>query len=293
MGSHTLHRNVVVLAMRRTALLALMLVAVTAHDSAAQMELAGSWAPRGNELSTGSNLPVDFTGMPLNEEGRLRALTYNESQLGMIERQCQGWPASYLVMGPFGLRIWSDLDPVKGAVRSWTIGAWEDKPIMTIWMDGRPHPSEYDLHTRSGFTTGRWEGLTLVARTTHMKEGLLRRVGAPVSDRASMTTRFSRHGDILAILVIIEDPDYLAEPWLLSKTFQVSPTPVAAIGPPCISTFEGVDPDASVPHYLPEKNPFVDEMTKKYGVPRDAVIGVPETLYPEYRKKLTEPRPTR
>ena len=171
------------------------------------MELAGSWVGRGNELTTGTGLPVDFTGIPLNEEGRLRALTYNESQLGMIERQCQGWPASYLVMGPFGLRIWSELDPVRGTVRSWTIGAWEDKPIMTIWMDGRPHPSEYDLHTRSGFTTGRWEGTTLVARTTHMKEGLLRRVGAPVSDRATMTTRLTRHGDFLAVLVIIEDPD--------------------------------------------------------------------------------------
>ena len=71
-------------------------------------------------------------------------------------------------------------------------------------LDGRAaHPSEYDLHTRSGFTTGRWDGNTLVARTTHMKAGLLRRVGAPVSDRSTMTTRLSRHGDILAVLVII------------------------------------------------------------------------------------------
>jgi hypothetical protein len=42
---------------------------------------------------------------------------------------------------------------------------------------------------------------------------------------------------------------------------------------------------------LPEKNPFVDEMTKKYGVPRDAAIGKPETLYPEYRKKIPPPAP--
>jgi hypothetical protein len=41
-----------------------------------------------------------------------------------------------------------------------------------------------------------------------------------------------------------------------------------------------------VPHYLPEKNPFVDEMTVKYQVPRQAALGFPETLYPEYRKKL-------
>ena len=38
--------------------------------------------------------------------------------------------------------------------------------------------------------------------------------------------------------------------------------------------------------FWPEKNPFVDEMTKKFGVPRDAAVGKPETLYPEYRKKM-------
>ena len=106
-----------------------------------------------------------------------------------------------------------------------------------------------------------------------------------------MTTRLSRHGDILAVLVVIEDADHLAEPLLLSKTFQVSPNAVPAVGPPCISTFEGVEPGASVPHFLPEKNPYVDEMTKKFGVPRDAVVGMPETLYPEYRKKMGGRRP--
>ena len=60
----------------------------------------------------------------------------------MIERQCEGWPPFYFVQGPFGLKIWSDTDPVKGTTISYTIGAWEDRAPMTIWMDGRPHPSE-------------------------------------------------------------------------------------------------------------------------------------------------------
>jgi hypothetical protein len=47
-----------------------------------------------------------------------------------------------------------------------------------------------------------------------------------------------------------------------------------------ISAVEGVAPGASVPHYVPDENPFVDEMTKTYGVPRDAAVGMPETLYP-------------
>jgi hypothetical protein len=30
----------------------------------------------------------------------------------------------------------------------------------------------------------------------------------------------------------------------------------------------------------------MNEMTAKYGVPREAALGYPETLYPEYRQKL-------
>lgn len=267
--------------------LSLLFVVVPGAPAFAQFELTGSWAARNHEFLSGDGLPVDYTGIPLNEEGRTRALSYSESQLAMIERQCQGWPVFYMVQGPFGLKIWSETNPVKGSVISYTIGAWEDKPPMTIWMDGRAHPSEYDLHTRSGFTTGKWEGNTLVAYTTHMKAGFLKKIGVPSSDRATLTTRFVRHGDILTILTIIEDPVYLAEPWLLSKSFQLSAAPISPIGPPCVTTFEGVEVGQSVPHYPPDKNPFVDEMTKRYGVPRDATIGVPETIYPEYRKKIS------
>ena len=157
---------------------------------------------------------------------------------------------------------------------------------MVIWMDGRDHPSRYAEHTRGGFTTGRWEGSTLVTRTTHMKGGFIRKNGPPSSADATMTARFFRHGDLLTVLAVIEDPHYLAEPYVLSKTFQASANELAPVGPPCISTFEGTALDAPAPHYLPEKNPFVDEMTMKYGVPRDAAIGKPETLYPEYLKKM-------
>ena len=105
--------------------------------AAAQTEITGSWAARNHEFLTGDGLPVDFTGIPLNEEGRIRALSYSESQLSMVERQCQGWPAFYFVQGPFGLKIWSDTDPLKGNVISYTIGAWEDRP-PTDDLDGRP-----------------------------------------------------------------------------------------------------------------------------------------------------------
>jgi hypothetical protein len=261
------------------------------RTAAAQFELTGSWAARNHEFLTGDGLPVDFTGIPLSDEGRIRALSYSESQLSMVERQCQGWPAFYMVQGPFGLRISADTDPLKGNVISYTIGPWEDRAPLVIWMDGRPHPSKYALHTRSGFTTGKWESNTLVTYTTHMQAGFLRKTGAPSSDEATMTARFYRHGDVLTVLAVIEDPSYLAEPWILSKSFQQSATPLSPIGPPCVSTVEAT-PRETAPHYLPEKNPFVDEMTAKYGVPRDAATGKPETIYPEYRKKIVAAAPS-
>jgi hypothetical protein len=225
-------------------------------------------------------------GLPLNDDARMRALSYSESQLSMIEHQCEGWPAFYFITGPFGLKIWSETEQIKGTIVSYTIGAWVDRLPLVIWMDGRPHPSKYAEHTRGGFTTGRWEGNALVAYTTHMKAGHLRKTGPPMSDLATMTTRFYRHGDILTSLVVIEDPVYLTEPIIWTKSFQLSATELANQVLPCIVAFEGTTPGDEVPHYTPEKNPFVDEVTRKYGVPREAVLGFPETLYPEYRQKM-------
>jgi hypothetical protein len=284
MGSNTLLVNVV--SLRPAIALVVLLWPLTNQSAFAQAELAGSWAPKNTEDISRDSYPVDYIGLPLNNEGRTRALSYNESQLAMIERQCEGWPAFYFVQGPFGLKIWSDTEPVKGATVSWTIGAWEDRAPMTIWMDGRPHPSTYAEHTRGGFTTGRWEGDTLVAYTTHMKAGFIRKNGPPSSDQATMTSHFWRHGDILTVLAVIEDPIYLAEPHIVTKSFQLTATPMSPVGPPCVSAFEGRRPGESVPHYVPEKNPFVDELTKLFHIPREAVLGDVETLYPEYRKKI-------
>ncbi len=273
---------------RRAVRVALALVAAVSigRSAFAEFDLVGSWAVRNTEDISRDSYPVDYVGLPLTEEGRLRALSYNESQLSMAERQCAGWPPYYFVQGPFGLRIWSTTEPVKGRTISYTIGAWEDRPEMTIWMDGRPHPSKNAAHTREGFTTGEWDGDTLVTHTTHMKAGLLRKNGPPTSDEATLTSYFFRHGDVLTVVAVIEDPIFLAEPEIVSKSFVLSPTPIAPTGPPCVVTYEGRRAGEGVPHYEPEKNPFVGEMTTRFHLPREAVLGEPETLYPDYRKKI-------
>jgi hypothetical protein len=231
---------------------------------------------------------VDYTGLPLNDDARDKALSYSASQLGMIERQCGLYPPHYIALGPFGMKIWNETDPITGATVAWKIGAWEDRAATTIWMDGRPHPSPNAPHERGGFTTGAWEGDTLVAHTTHMRAGVIRRNGAPNSDRATMTSYFFRYGDLLTLLIVVEDPVYLTEPFVISKSFQLDSAPIRPIGPPCVPGYEGQSGDGDVPHYLPGTNPSIDELTKLYHIPREAILGGARTLYPEFRKTIRD-----
>jgi len=167
------------------------------------------------------------------------------------------------------------------------IGAWETRAPMTIWMDGRPHPGKNAPHDQTGFTTGVWNGSELIATTTHIKTGYIRRNGAPSSDQATITTHFLRHGDMLTLILFMEDPVYLTEPYILSRSYNLSTNPVAIGGPPCIVGDEGVEP-GRVPHYLPGKNPYTDEMTKRYGIPEEAEMGGAQTMYPEFRDKIKD-----
>jgi hypothetical protein len=68
-----------------------------------QFEIAGSWAPLGTEDVQNDSVPVDYLGLALTDDARARALSYDESQKSMMDRQCQGWGAAYAVLGPFGL----------------------------------------------------------------------------------------------------------------------------------------------------------------------------------------------
>jgi hypothetical protein len=43
-----------------------------------------------------------------------------------------------------------------------------------------------------------------------------------------------------------------------------------------------------VPHYLPGENKWINEMTQNRGIPLEAALGGPATMYPEYRKVLKD-----
>ena len=269
-----------------------VLAALACAPARAEIDLAGNWATRQHQDWQDRNPgpeAVNYLGLPINEEARARALSYTASQLSLPERQCLFYPPQYIVLGPQSFKMWSETDPVSGKTIAWKISAAGDRTILTIWMDGRPHPPENAPHPYGGFTTGAWEGSTLTTYTTHVKAGYIRRNGVPSSDRATVTQHFMRHGDTLTITALVTDPVNLAEPFILSRSWKLDANLIIPTVPEACSPAAEVarlDGTGTVPHILPGANTFTGEMTELFGIPKEAVLGGAETLYPEYRKKL-------
>ena len=269
-------------------ILAAMLPAAPAF---AQIDLTGTWVRSSQSDNGNSPFQNDLLGIPLSADGRAKALSYDIASLSATERQCQMYPPLYAITGPFPLQISIVQDPVTTRLLGWNIAGWGDRGGTMIWMDGRPRPSQYAPHSHEGFTSGEWQGDTLTAVTTHFKMGDMKRHRAFSSDRATITYRFDRHGDILTVTAILEDPVYLAEPYVLTEIFRLTTNPnnfpLTACEP--IEELPRLHENpALVLHYLPGKQPFVNEATERWNIPLEAVQGGPETIYPEYRKKLKD-----
>ena len=270
-----------------------LLLALSSVPSFAQVDLTGIWANRGHmdwlDHGRGPDL-VDYSGIPINDAARVKALSYTAALQAEQERQCEYYTPAYVVFGPFGLNIWNEVDPTTAKVVAWKMGAWVDKDITTIWMDGRPHPSKNAMHPFSGFTTGVWEGDTLTAYSTHVKVAYLRRNGVPSSDQVTVVEHIARHGDILAIMGIIQDPIYLTEPFVMASIWEEDPhANIPRTSQPCEPILEDQRlEDGTVPHFLAGKNPYINEVTERYHVPLEAVLGGAETMYPEFRKKIKD-----
>jgi hypothetical protein len=258
--------------------------------ASAQVDLSGEWKPifyeDQPERVPGPEL-ADYLGLPINDAVRMRADTWEASLLELQQWQCRPHSADYIWRGPSNATIWQDQDPLSREVTwhvYWLRNAAQD---LIIHMDNPPQPSPDAKDAWFGFATGQWEGDVLTVHITHLKEGYMRRNGVARSDKANVTLHMIRHGDILTVVVIVNDPLYLKEPFIRSTDLQLD---VHQHVPPypCEMVEEVDRPAGVVPNWLPGANPNLHEFADKYHIPFDATRGGPETMYPEYRKKLKE-----
>lgn len=271
-----------------------LILMVAAAPAPAQIDLSGNWALLDfqNSLKAGPGpFPNSFQGIPINQNGRDAALSFDNESLSELQRECEPWLVHYVIEGPFGVRITSIVDNERsGDVVGWNIhGEVYDRLDTVIWTDGRAPPPPQALHTWGGFTTGEWHGDTLVTTTTHIKDGALERVGVPSSNKEVFRMFITRHEDLLTITGIIHDPVYLTAPYPLAQVFQLSATgdtstPAMHCAPELEDT--RLASGYQIAAYLPGQNPALTYMPDHYGIPLEAAMGGAQTMYPEYRKTL-------
>jgi hypothetical protein len=185
------------------------------------------------------------------------------------------------------IRLTKEVEPESQRVIAWHLLHESWNRFRTIWMDGRPRPSDDERHTWQGFSTGRWVGNTLEITTTDMKESRTRRNGIEHSDEAVLVEFLSRHGDILTFISILNDPHSLEEPYIHTRNFVLNTSQV--IRPyPCRGAVEIARPPGVIPHHLPGENPFLETFQRNHRIPREAALGGAETTLPEYRPRLKQ-----
>ena len=120
-----------------------------AAPAMAQVDLSGSWAARSTRTSRKPpTVPTRrLHRAPINDDARGRALSFTTSLLSQPERQCLSTRSYYLFGSPFQIRIWPEADPRTGTTIAWHVSGTLDRTPITIWMDGRPHPSQWERHT--------------------------------------------------------------------------------------------------------------------------------------------------
>jgi hypothetical protein len=268
-------------------LLALVLLPLGSPAAWAQADIAGQWAARTHEDAAergGGPAMVEFEGLPINAANRARGLAWSASLWTVPEHQCIPHPADY---GPnfSQLAIWKDTDPFTREVVAYhTEMSWMN-PVRTIWMDGRARPPAHALHTWQGFSLGKWEGDMLTVETTHLKPAYIRRNGLARSEKATVREHFIRNANVLTWITIVTDPVYLTEPYIKSRNFVLDPG-FQMTQYSCSVDVEVARPEGEIPHYLPNRNPFVLEHAIKNRLPLDAVLGGAETMYPEFVEKM-------
>lgn len=97
--------------------------------------------------------------------------------------------------------------------------------VRTVYLDGRGHP-ENGQRTNQGHSIGRWEDDVLVVDTTLFADHpSANGTGVPSGAAKHLIERFSLSDDGTRMIVdvVLEDPDYLAEPFIATKELLYAP----------------------------------------------------------------------
>lgn len=210
--------------------------------AAVPIDLTGSWVSIVNEDYRWRMITPpkgDYASVPLTEEGRKVADTWDPSKDGM----CEAYGAGGLMRMPTRLRITWESDTVLKIetdagqqTRRLRFDGSQTAPVarslqgrsLAEWQRMAPAPGGAGGGNvgRGGTPpTGPAPGSSLKVVTTQLRPGWLRRNGVPYSENATITEYFDRfaapNGDEwLVVTTTVTDPKYLTQDFVTSSHFR-------------------------------------------------------------------------
>ena len=199
----------------------------------------------------------DYYSIPLTPEARKIADTWDAARDAAQGKQCLAYGAPAIMRLPGRVRVsWGDDDTLKleidagrqirlfhfraprqGAgeptLQGSSAAQWQSPQITRFYTSKisaqDPNTPGFRGQTPEGSLPPdtRKLGGTLKVVTTHLKPGYLRNNGVPFSANAVLTEYYDRHADAgqdyMVITSIVEDPQYLFVPWVVSNHFRREP----------------------------------------------------------------------
>jgi len=178
----------------------------------------------------------DYASVPLNPEGRKTADTWDPAKDEAAGEQCKSYGAAAIMRVPGRVHITWDNDT--------TLKVETDAGTQTrLFHFGASQPPAGELAWQ-GYSVAQWEGGavgrggqgrggqarggSLKVVTTKMRAGYLRKNGVPYSANAVLTEYYDRtmepNGDSwLIATTIVDDPQFLQQPFITSTHFKRLP----------------------------------------------------------------------
>lgn len=186
----------------------------------------------------------DYTGVMLNEQGRKLADSWDPARDEAAGEQCKSYGAPALMRVPGRLHItWQDEQTLKIESDSGR------QTRLLYFSSGASDPGANDKGgSWQGSSRAVWEmvpvgrGITPVGSlkvvTTHLKPGYLRKNGVPYSANTTLTEYFDRVNEpnadaYLVVTTTVEDPVYLAQPFLTASHYRRQPDATGWNPTPC------------------------------------------------------------
>jgi len=171
---------------------------------------------------------VDY--VPVNAEGRNAVNAWDPAKDEAAGEQCRGYGAGGIMRLPVRLHItWADERTLRMEIDAGT--------QTRVFHFGAPAPANAE-NSWQGYSVAEWQipgggrGAPQQPRngqlkivTTHLRPGYLRKNGVPYG-AGSVLTEYVAHlkdddgSEYLAITSFLEDPQYLAQPWIRTNQFR-------------------------------------------------------------------------